>query len=153
RARAPSRRRRGGGDGVRVAGRGPARGAVGARARLSGRAGDHHPERAHLRSHQPRDRPPLHVARSAHLAATAMTAIETSGEPIAHAPPRLLPAMMASPKALIGLAIIAVIVACALASPLLAPYDPNVQSLVGRLQHPLTTAANGQFHLFGTDHL
>jgi peptide/nickel transport system permease protein len=82
-----------------------------------------------------------------------MTAIETSDEPIAPAPPRLLPAMMGSPKALIGLAIIVVIVACALASPLLAPYDPNVQSLVGRLQHPLTTAANGQFHLFGTDHL
>jgi peptide/nickel transport system permease protein len=66
---------------------------------------------------------------------------------------RFLAALVRSPKALFAVAIIVVIVACALFSPLLAPYDPGLQSLAGRLQPPLSTAADGQFHLLGTDHL
>jgi peptide/nickel transport system permease protein len=66
---------------------------------------------------------------------------------------RFLRALLTSPKALIAAAIILLIVACALFSPLLAPYDPNLQSLTGRLQPPLSVAANGQSHLLGTDHL
>jgi peptide/nickel transport system permease protein len=66
---------------------------------------------------------------------------------------RFLRALLTSPKAVIATAIIFVIVACALFSPVLAPYDPNLQSLTGRLQPPLSIAANGQYHLFGTDHL
>jgi peptide/nickel transport system permease protein len=65
----------------------------------------------------------------------------------------LLPALIRSPKALFAVVIIAIIVACALFSPLLAPYDPGLQSLAGRLLPPLSSAADGRFHLFGTDHL
>jgi len=64
-----------------------------------------------------------------------------------------LSALVRSPTALFALAIIAVIVACALFSPLIAPYDPGAQSLTGRLLPPLSSAADGRFHLFGTDHL
>jgi peptide/nickel transport system permease protein len=65
----------------------------------------------------------------------------------------LLSALVCSPKALFAVAIVAVVIACALFSPLLAPYDPGLQSLAGRLQPPLSTAVDGRFHLFGTDHL
>jgi len=65
----------------------------------------------------------------------------------------LLPALVRSPKALFAVAIIAVIVACAVFSPFLAPYDPGQQSLAGRLLPPVSFAADGRFHLFGTDHL
>ena len=61
-------------------------------------------------------------------------------------------ALLASPKAMFAVAIILLIVACALFSPLLAPYDAGLQSLTARLRPPLSTVS-GQFHLFGTDHL
>ncbi len=83
-----------------------------------------------------------------------MTTIEIPNQPNGGTrAPGLLPALVRSPKALFAVAIIAVIVACALFSPLLAPYDPGLQSLTGRLLPPLSTAADGRFHLFGTDHL
>lgn len=82
-----------------------------------------------------------------------MTTIDTHNDAGAVASPRFLAAVVRSPKALLALAIILVVVACAVFSPLLAPYDPNAQSLVGRLLRPLTTAPDGHFHLLGTDHL
>jgi peptide/nickel transport system permease protein len=63
-----------------------------------------------------------------------------------------LSALLRSPKALFALTIIPVVIACALFSPLLAPYDPSLQSLAARLKPPLSTV-DGHFHLFGTDHL
>jgi peptide/nickel transport system permease protein len=64
-----------------------------------------------------------------------------------------LAALLRSPKAMFAVVIIAIIVLCALASPWLAPFDPDAQSLTGRLQPPFATGADGHFHLFGTDHL
>jgi peptide/nickel transport system permease protein len=66
---------------------------------------------------------------------------------------RLLVELVTSPKAVFALAIILTIVACAVASPLLAPYDPAAQSLAGRLLPVWSTAADGKFHALGTDHL
>jgi peptide/nickel transport system permease protein len=66
---------------------------------------------------------------------------------------RFLIELVTSPKALFALAIILTIVACAVASPLLAPYDPATQSLAGRLLPIWSTAADGKFHALGTDHL
>jgi peptide/nickel transport system permease protein len=66
---------------------------------------------------------------------------------------RFVAELLASPKALLALAIVLTIVACALASPLLAPYDPAAQSLAGRLLPVWSTAADGRFHVLGTDHL
>ena len=83
-----------------------------------------------------------------------MTTLATSTGQSRPAPSaRFLRALLTSPKAVIAAAIILLIVACALFSPFLAPYDPNLQSLTGRLQPPLSFAANGQYHLLGTDHL
>jgi peptide/nickel transport system permease protein len=82
-----------------------------------------------------------------------MSSIETPDATILAARPGLLSALAGSRKALFALSIIFVIVCCAAFSPLLAPYDPNLQSLVGRLQPPLSATADGHFHLLGTDHL
>jgi peptide/nickel transport system permease protein len=82
-----------------------------------------------------------------------MISIDTPKEPGGAGAPGFTSALAGSPKALFALAIIVTIVCCALFSPLLAPYDPNLQSLVGRLQPPLSAAADGHFHLLGTDHL
>ena len=62
-------------------------------------------------------------------------------------------ALRQSGKASIGLAIVALIVASATFSPLLAPFPPDLQSLSGRLLPPLSHAANGALHLLGTDQL
>src|SRR5438045_7426799 len=75
------------------------------------------------------------------------------GAPSAPPHSRFFAELVISPKAIFALAIILIIVACALASPLLAPYDPAAQSLAGRLQPLWSTAADGQFHALGTDHL
>jgi peptide/nickel transport system permease protein len=66
---------------------------------------------------------------------------------------RFLAALLTSPKAMVAVAVILVVVACALFSPWLAPYDPGLQSLADRLKPPLWTAAGGHIHLLGTDHL
>ncbi len=49
-------------------------------------------------------------------------------------------------------AIFALFVVVALAAPWIAPYDPNVQNLFGRLKPPGTTARN-VFYLLGSDEL
>ncbi len=66
---------------------------------------------------------------------------------------RFLLDLLSSPKAVFALAIILTIVACAVASPLLAPYDPAAQSLAGRLLPVWSRGADGMFHALGTDHL
>jgi peptide/nickel transport system permease protein len=55
--------------------------------------------------------------------------------------------------ALGGGVFVLVLVAVALAAPLIAPYDPIRQSLRGRLAAPTLAGADGKAHLLGTDHL
>ena len=75
-------------------------------------------------------------------------------EATAHeAPGSFLAAMVGSRKALLAACIVGLIATCAILSPLVAPYDPNAQSLGGRLMPPLSSSADGLFHLFGTDQL
>lgn len=62
-------------------------------------------------------------------------------------------ALLRSRKASFGTAVVLLVVAAAVLSPLLAPYDPNLQSLASRLLPPFGHAANGGFHLLGTDQL
>ena len=49
-------------------------------------------------------------------------------------------------------AVLAIIVACALAAPLIAPADPNRQQLRSRLRAPFSTSTEA-VHVFGTDQL
>jgi peptide/nickel transport system permease protein len=58
-----------------------------------------------------------------------------------------------SRKAQFGLAIVALMILAAILSPLLAPHDPETQSLGARLLPPLSYAPDGGLHLFGTDQL
>jgi peptide/nickel transport system permease protein len=64
-----------------------------------------------------------------------------------------LTALLASRKATVGLAIVLLIVAAALFSAWLAPFDPAAQSLADRLLPPLARSADGARHLLGTDQL
>ncbi len=62
-------------------------------------------------------------------------------------------ALLANPKAMVGLGILLAVVFCAVAAPWLAPADPNAQVLDDRLLEPLAVGRNGVLHLLGTDHL
>ncbi len=62
-------------------------------------------------------------------------------------------AVLGSRKAMFGLAVVLLIVAAAVLSPLLAPFNPDLQSLADRLLPPLAHSANGDLHLLGTDQL
>jgi peptide/nickel transport system permease protein len=64
-----------------------------------------------------------------------------------------LRALSGSRKAQFGLAIVALMILAAILSPLLAPHDPETQSLGARLLPPLSYAPDGGLHLFGTDQL
>jgi peptide/nickel transport system permease protein len=61
--------------------------------------------------------------------------------------------MLRSRKAMFGAIVVLLIVLCAVLSPWLAPYDPGLQNLIGRLARPFTSTADGNFHLLGTDQL
>jgi peptide/nickel transport system permease protein len=61
-------------------------------------------------------------------------------------------AVRASAKASFGIAIVGIVLACALMSPLLAPYDPELQNLSARLLPPFAHVS-GAFHALGTDQL
>jgi peptide/nickel transport system permease protein len=79
---------------------------------------------------------------------------QSANEVIGTAPRnRLLVELVTSPKAMFALTIMLAIVACALFSPQLAPYDPGAQSLTGRLTPLLSAAIDGNYHWLGTDHL
>ena len=64
-----------------------------------------------------------------------------------------LRALSGSRKAQFGLAIVALMILAAILSPLLAPHDPELQSLGARLLPPFSYASDGGLHLFGTDQL
>jgi peptide/nickel transport system permease protein len=53
----------------------------------------------------------------------------------------------------ISLVILTLLVIGALFAPLVAPYDPDRQDLIGRLLPPLASTPDGDRHLLGTDHL
>ncbi|MDI1343180.1 MAG: ABC transporter permease, partial [Pseudolabrys sp.] len=53
----------------------------------------------------------------------------------------------------IGLFVMSVTLLCALFSPLIAPHDPYVQDLAGKLQPPVWDAGGSWEHIFGTDTL
>jgi peptide/nickel transport system permease protein len=57
-----------------------------------------------------------------------------------------------SVKGAFGLLVLVVVLACALFSPWLAPYDPNDQQILSSLAPPLTVGDAG-LHVFGTDRL
>ena len=60
---------------------------------------------------------------------------------------RRLPVLLRSPLTVAGLILMLIFVVCAVAAPLLAPYDPVKQSLSTRLKAP------SEAHLMGTDQL
>ena len=54
---------------------------------------------------------------------------------------------------LIGIGLILIIVTLAIAAPLIAPHDPNLQNLLTRLKPPGFSNADGTVYLLGTDQL
>jgi peptide/nickel transport system permease protein len=52
-----------------------------------------------------------------------------------------------------GLGFVGLLIAVALAAPLIAPQDPTRQALRGRLAAPTLNGSDGRAHLLGTDHL
>jgi peptide/nickel transport system permease protein len=61
--------------------------------------------------------------------------------------------LLRSGRVVVGGAVIAVIVACAVFAPLLAPHDPNQQDLLAQLLPPAWSADGVVQHLLGTDNL
>ena len=61
--------------------------------------------------------------------------------------------LLASGGARIGLAILLVVAACAVAPRWLAPADPNEQSLLARFTRPASRTADGTLAVLGTDQL
>lgn len=66
---------------------------------------------------------------------------------------RNLPAWLRSSRVLIGLAVVAVIMLCAVFAPQIAPHDPNEQSLVSTLLPPIWSKGSEPAYLLGTDSL
>ena len=60
--------------------------------------------------------------------------------------------MLGRSSGAIGLAILLIMVAMAVLAPLIAPYDPNAQSLLMRLKPPVFAGGTWK-HIMGTDHL
>jgi len=57
------------------------------------------------------------------------------------------------PSALFGLAVVAVVILCAVGAPLVTVFDPIEQDINQRLKEPGWRNAAGQAHVLGTDHL
>jgi peptide/nickel transport system permease protein len=55
-------------------------------------------------------------------------------------------------KAVVGFSVLAVVVACAVLAPWIAPFDPNDQDILNSLAPPLAMG-DGGMHLLGTDRL
>ncbi|MFI5013160.1 MAG: ABC transporter permease [Hyphomicrobiales bacterium] len=62
-------------------------------------------------------------------------------------------AFLRSLRVVVGLAIVAVVVACALFAPFLAPHDPEEQNLIATLVPPAWSSAGDPTYLLGTDSL
>jgi peptide/nickel transport system permease protein len=61
--------------------------------------------------------------------------------------------VLATPATVIGGAIVALVVLCALFAPLLAPHDPNAQDLALAVKPPAWSAGGVPGYVLGTDHL
>lgn len=68
-------------------------------------------------------------------------------------PPSLLSELLSDPPAALGLLVIALIVAGAVAAPWIAPFDPAAQSVLARLKPPAWVEGGLPEHLLGTDAL
>jgi len=66
---------------------------------------------------------------------------------------RILRELVRNKAALLGLAILVLIAAAAVAAPLLAPFDPTLQAVEDRLKPPGWMDPEGRIHPLGTDHL
>ena len=66
---------------------------------------------------------------------------------------RILRELLKNKAALVGVAILAVVTACAALAPALAPADPLLQEVSVRLKPPTLDGGDGRAHLLGTDHL
>ena len=62
-------------------------------------------------------------------------------------------AALRSGRVIVGLAIVAVVLACALFAPLIAPHDPEEQNLISTLLPPAWSAAGDPTYILGTDSL
>ncbi|SEE94962.1 peptide/nickel transport system permease protein [Rhizobiales bacterium GAS191] len=62
-------------------------------------------------------------------------------------------APLRSLRVVVGLTIVAVVIACALFAPFLAPHDPEEQNLIATLVPPSWSAAGDATYLLGTDSL
>lgn len=68
-------------------------------------------------------------------------------------PPSLSSELLSDPPATLGLVVIALIIAAAVAAPWIAPFDPAAQSVLARLKPPAWVAGGLPEHLLGTDAL
>lgn len=66
---------------------------------------------------------------------------------------QLLPRLLASKAAMLGLLVILLVLVAALAAPWVAPNDPSLVKLIQRLKPPLYTNSAGVTYLLGTDAL
>lgn len=66
---------------------------------------------------------------------------------------RVLRRMLRSGRVVVGGAILAVLLLCAAAAPLIAPFDPNEQNLLNALKGPVWTGTAVENHWLGTDSL
>ncbi|HLN13488.1 MAG TPA: ABC transporter permease [bacterium] len=65
----------------------------------------------------------------------------------------MLRAIVRSPAACLGWAVLALFIVLGIAGPLVAPYSPDAQNLAGRLAPPTLGGAGTGVHLLGTDQL
>jgi peptide/nickel transport system permease protein len=61
--------------------------------------------------------------------------------------------LVQSKLAALGLAIVLLVLVCAIFGPWIVPFDPAEQDIMQRMLPPLTHADSGEFHLLGTDAL
>jgi peptide/nickel transport system permease protein len=66
---------------------------------------------------------------------------------------QMLPRWMRSPRVIIGLIVVLLILSCAVFAPLIAPHDPNEQNLVSMLLPPAWAQGGDPSFLLGTDNL
>lgn len=66
---------------------------------------------------------------------------------------RVLPEWLRSTRVLIGLTVVTIIMLCAIFAPLIAPHDPNEQSLLATFLPPFWSKGADPAYLLGTDSL
>ncbi|WP_030178624.1 ABC transporter permease [Streptomyces sp. NRRL S-813] len=89
---------------------------------------------------------------------TVMSPAAATGQAPAAAPAagsglRVLRALLRNKLAVLALAVLVLLLTAALFAPLIAPYDPNAQNLLLRLQPPAWQSRGSGAHLLGTDQL